>query len=239
MQLSRPDVERLTRAASLGASWISLLCSDGASETSETARALAKSYFDEPRWPLRHTLNWIACRKIEALTLTPEELLSLRLQATYKRCVDGLACKNPAHELLSALKRDKLKAIGPDNKELPPEFWDGKSEYWTWPEVRLRRQDMLGLWPDVETLAKDDGSPEGAAPSEAKASHVSITVPHKELVAFYREHYGAPGAATNREDMDRAVEQHFGGPIRVKARAAARQEAGVKGKSGRPRKSGK
>src|ERR1700722_7411093 len=71
---SRPDVERLVRAASPGARWISLLCSEGASETSETARALAKSYFDKQRWPLRHALNWIVWRKIEGLTLTPDEL---------------------------------------------------------------------------------------------------------------------------------------------------------------------
>ena len=241
VQFSRPDVERFARAARLRASWIPSFCSDSVREVFETARTLAKSYFDEPRWPLHHALNWIACRRIEALTLAPEELLSLRLQATYKGRVDGLDCKNPAHELLTALKKGRLKAIGPDNKELPPEFWDGKSEYRTWPEVRFRRDDMLRLWPDRETPAVDDSTQKGAGAPEAKASdsHATVAVPHSELVEFYRARFGAPGAATNREDMDREAERHFGGSIRFKALSAARTAAGVKGKVGRPRKSGK
>jgi hypothetical protein len=75
-----------------------LLCSEGASETSETARALAKSYFDKQRWPLRHALNWIVCRKIEGLTLTPDELRSRRWQALiHKGDADGLASVNPGY----------------------------------------------------------------------------------------------------------------------------------------------
>ena len=247
VQLSRPDVERLARAAKLKASWIPLpswiplLCSDSASETSETTRALAKSYFDEQRWPLRHALHWIACQKIEALALTPEELRGRRWQALmYKGDADGLASVNPAYELLTALKAAKVRAIGPDHNELPPEFWDDQSfDPETWPSVRYRRDDMLHLWPDVETLAKGDGSPHHERPPATKAPEGYAAAPHDELVSFYRERFGAPGAATDADDMDRAAEDHFGGRIRVKAGRAARKEAGVKGKVGRPRKSGK
>jgi hypothetical protein len=239
VQLFRPDVERLARAASLGASWIPLLCSDSVKEVSETQRRRAKSYFDEQRWPLPHALNWIACRKTEALTLTPDELRSRRWQALmYKRDANGV---NPAYELLTALKVGKLRAIGPDHNELPPEFWDDQSfNPETWPNVRFRRDDdMLHLWPGVETLGNDGGLPDGARSPVAKAPEVYAAAPYNELVSFYRERFGAPGAATDADDMDRAAENHFGGRIRVKARRAARKEAGVKGKVGRPRKSGK
>ena len=129
---------------------------------------LAKSYFDDPRWPLNHALNWIACRRIEALTLTPEELRSLRFRAIMLGDAGALAGKNPAHELLTALKAGKLKAIGPDHKELPTEYWDGKSfAYWTWPEIRLRREDMLHEWPHVNALGTDEGSQTEARSSQA------------------------------------------------------------------------
>jgi hypothetical protein len=164
-------------------------------------------------------------------TLTPEELRGRRWQALmYKGEADGLASVNPAYELLTALKAAKLRAIGPDHNELPPEFWDDQSfDPETWPNVRFRREDMLRLWPDVETLRS----------TAAKAPEVYADAPHDKLVGFYRDGFGTPGAATNAGDMDRAAEEHFGGRIRVKARRAARNEAGVKGKVGRPRKSGK
>jgi hypothetical protein len=96
---------------------------------------------------------------------------------------------------------------------------------------------MLDLWPGVETLAKGDGSLDGAGLPAAKAPTVYAAAPHDELVSFYRKHFGA-GAATNADDMDRAAERNFGGRIRVKARRAARGEAGVKDKVGRPRNPG-
>ena len=101
------------------------------------------------------------------------------------------------------------------------------------------REDVLRVWPEADAGAKDTNSQEGAPLDGVKTSDGRVAVPHKELVAFFREHYGAPGAATNREDMARAAQRHFGGFIGVKALAAARQEAGVKGKIGRPRKLGK
>jgi hypothetical protein len=149
-------------------------CERGAAENAE---AIAKSFFDEPRWQIRHALNWIACRKIEALTLTPEALRSLRHQALfYKSGADDLSSKNPAHELLTALKADKLRAVGPDHKELPPEHWDAKSvDVRTWEWVRFRREDILRLWPDVETLAEDDASQESAGPFEVLESAVPVS----------------------------------------------------------------
>jgi hypothetical protein len=208
---------------------------------SETARALAKSYFNEPRWPLRHALNWIACRKIEALLLTPEELRSLRSRARYNEDA-GLVSKNPAHALLTALKEDRLRAIGPDHKELPPEFWDAKSfDPQTWPNVRFRRDGLLREWPANERSPEDISTQESARPLELNlaTNSATVNVPHEELVAFYRDRFGAEGAATNREDMDREAERYFRGSILVKACAAARKAAGVKGRVGRPPKSGK
>lgn len=202
---------------------------------------VARTYFDEPRWRLDHALNWIACRKIDALTLTPEELLSLRFRSImYSEVGVALASKNPAHELLTALKHNKLRAIGLNHGELPPEFWDNKSlDLRTWPEVRFRRDDMLREWPDAETMAENGGRQEGAPQAEANSLDAPIDVPHDKLVAFYRAHFGEPGAATNREDMDAAAETHFGGHIATKALTAARQETRIKGRVGRPRKSGK
>jgi hypothetical protein len=64
---------------------------------------------------------------------------------------DGLVSKNPAHELLKALKAGELKAIDASHKELPAEFWDEpSSDPRTWPKVRFRREDMLRRWPGRE-----------------------------------------------------------------------------------------
>jgi hypothetical protein len=105
--------------------------------------------------------------------LRSEELRSPRARAVlYKEDTSGLVSKNPAHELLTALKAGELKAIGPDHKELPPEFWDDKSvDLRTWREVRFRREDMLREWPGAEAMAKD-GSEGSASPPEAKAPDV-------------------------------------------------------------------
>ena len=93
LEVRRADVERLAKAQGpnekdadvLAPSRVPDSCGNApesvegaslcdASGLSETGRALAKPYFDDLRWPLRHALNWIARRKIEALTLTPDEL---------------------------------------------------------------------------------------------------------------------------------------------------------------------
>ena len=99
--------------------------------------------------------------------LTPEELRSLRFRAImYDEDAGGLVSKNPAHELLTALKARKLKAIDAEHKELPAEFWDGRSlDLRTWPAVRFRREDMVQLWPAKGECPKEppsDSGPESA-----------------------------------------------------------------------------
>jgi len=94
-----------------------------------------------------------------------------------------------------------------------------------WRDVLISVADLLRAFPAVN-------------PSPLAISEMTAEIPHYDLVAFYREQFGTPGTATNREDMDRAAKEHFGRPIPIKARRAARNDAGVKGKVGRPRKSG-
>jgi hypothetical protein len=123
--------------------------------------------------------------------------------------------------------------------------------------IVLCGEDVIALWPrlvlscDFPRLGTSAPKPSPAASNEAlqaggrsppmktSDSPASITVPHRDLVAFYRDRFGPPGAATNREDMDREAEQNFGRRIAIKALAVARREAGVKGKVGRPKKSSK
>jgi hypothetical protein len=142
----------------------------------ETAHAVAIA--GEPRWPRDSVLAWIAFRRIEALPLSYQELeRRLMPDMRLRRGHDAeppempLVSKEPVRELLSALKAWKLEAIGPepDYKPLPDVFWDKRSlDPRTWPEVRFRREDVLRLWPPVETLAAEGSAREGA-PLEAKA----------------------------------------------------------------------
>jgi hypothetical protein len=55
----------------------------------------------------------------------------------------------------------------------------------------------------------------------------------EEAVRFHQ-----PATRSNREDMDDAAERHFRRSIPAKARLAARKDANVRGRVGRPRKSG-
>ena len=146
------------------------------------------------------------------------------------------------------LTRDELKGV----IGLNPDYNHGRSEYlpYCWlPQPRLAswfNRNNLGRLPlrfeaqsNLIIPASDDAARERARLPEAISPNRYATAPHNNLVAFFRENYRAAGAATNREDMDRAAERHFGGRIPVKALREARKEAGVKGKPGRPRKSGK
>jgi hypothetical protein len=92
-------------------------------------------------------------------------------------------------------------------------------------DVLVRVADVISLWENPV----DD--------SAAQASGAYVDVKHDTLVEFYRNRFGAPGAATNREEMDRAAQLHFGGNIRGKDLVAARREAGAMGRAGRPRES--
>jgi hypothetical protein len=128
---------------------------------------LATYYFTEPRWLVEPALAWIAYRRIELFLLGYDELQIRSLVASRDSGnADGLVSKNPAQELLKALKAGELKAIDPHDKELPAEFWDERSsDPRIWPKVRFRREDLLRLWasgPDLrvilETAIKDKGA---------------------------------------------------------------------------------
>ena len=69
---------------------------------------------------------------------------------------DALVSKNPAADLLEALRVGDIEGIEPDGKELPPETWDTvlTHDLRTWPKVRFRRADVLRLWPDPIMLPK-------------------------------------------------------------------------------------
>jgi hypothetical protein len=171
---------------------------------SESERALAKSNFDRPRWPLAQTITWIASPKIETLAHYEARFLGLtRARITNQKIeaiahsnnailgvgyagaalgAEGLASHNPdaVDELLKALRWDKLKALGPDHKPLPPEFWDAQSssDPGTWPDVWFLREDVLRQWPALET-ATECGSQAGVS-LEAKAGKEAGAPPPKQ-----------------------------------------------------------
>ena len=143
---------------------------------------VAKSYFDEPRWQLKLVLRWIAVRKIEALALSDEDFRRLRHSAILLKGKDDvLVSKNPAADLLEALRTGDTKAIGPDHKDLPPEAWDTvlSHDLRTWPAVRFRRENVLKVWPSLEPL---DQMPTGAGGS---ARHETLAI--RELTAILRQ----------------------------------------------------
>jgi hypothetical protein len=111
----------------------------------------------------------------------------------------------------------------------------GRSEYL--PHCWLPRP-MLAAWSRRYRL---DSLPSFFAPPTPQdfSSTQSAIPKHEELVDFFRRHYGEPGAATNREDMSAAAERHYKVEIPLKISRAALQGAGLKGRAGRPRKSGK
>jgi hypothetical protein len=108
------------------------------------------------------------------------------LRAMGRAGSERLATRNPdaVEELLKALRWDKLRAIGHD-QPLPPEFWDAQSsaDPGTWPAVRFLREDVLRLWPAIDTAAAEGGSRaslEAMAGKEAAAqmpSHAPQSVP--------------------------------------------------------------
>jgi hypothetical protein len=189
--------------------------------TPETAGAVAKSRFDEPRWPRDRALAWIAFRRIEALTLSYREL-DLRRHAALRPREDAeppempLVSKDPARELLTALTAGKLEAVGPDHKPLPAASWDDRSlDPKTWPNVRLLRDDVLRLWPAVETLAAEGHGREGA-PLEAKAGE-EVAAPPPE-----RAPQSVPDAA-NARGMSPADIGRAGGKKSGEVRRARRK----------------
>jgi hypothetical protein len=114
----------------------------------------ATFYSNQWRWRVEPALAWIAYRRIELLILSYDELqIRILVASRGSGNADGLVSKNPAGELLNALKAGKLEAIDANHNKLPPEFWDERSsDPRTWPKVRFRRDDIRNSWPSVTNL---------------------------------------------------------------------------------------
>jgi hypothetical protein len=116
---------------------------------------LARSYFDEPLWPLGHVLAWIRFRSIELLTVNYEDIRSLHFQARmYKTSPwpSPLVTESPAVDLHKRLKAGKIEAIRPNGEKVSAVFWHkGSSNPRTWPEVWFRQDDVLREWPQRGT----------------------------------------------------------------------------------------
>jgi hypothetical protein len=69
-----------------------------------------------------------------------------------------LVSKNPAAELVDALRAGKIKSIGPDHRELPAAAWDTvlSHDFRTWPTVRFPREEMLKLFSDATVGGTND-----------------------------------------------------------------------------------
>jgi hypothetical protein len=78
-----------------------------------------------------------------------DEIQRLRHAVLLKDGDSRLVSKNPAAELLEALRRGKIKAIGPDHRELPPATWDAvlSHDFRTWPAARFAQEEVLALFP--------------------------------------------------------------------------------------------
>ena len=124
---------------------------------------LSKSYFDEPRWPIRRVLRWVARRKVEGLT---DDYDSRRFRAIMLEVNDGvLVSKNPPDDLVDALRAGRMKAIGPEGDDLHVMRWDKvlAHDLRTWPDVWFRREDVLREFP-------------AASPKFASALHKRMAV---------------------------------------------------------------
>ena len=90
--------------------------------------ALARSYFDEPRWPLHHVLSWIALRDVRAIH---DDIRSLRFRRHVHDFEDNKLespppkVKNPVVELLKTLRAGGIAAIDDNHQDIKAEFWDG------------------------------------------------------------------------------------------------------------------
>jgi hypothetical protein len=244
---------------------------------SENEGALAGKYYGEPRWSLAQTLAWIAIPKIEtlanyeatffgrtlaritkqkiaAIARSSEAVLRASGYASGTDSAEGLASHDldEVDELLRALKADKLRAIGPNNNPMPPEFWDDQSSVdpRIWPNVRFWREELLRLWP---AASASDGVAEGATlkPDEpSAASELSTPKPklgHDEesitrLSEFLERHYDDArrrGVTTNRGKAKDAAEGEFRAEIQWKPFRAAFTKAKIENEGGRPKKPAK
>ena len=114
---------------------------------------LARSYFDEPLWPLEPVFSWSRFRSIDLLTVSYEDIRSLHFQARmYKTSPwpSPLATESPAVDLHKRLKAGKIEAIRPNGEIVSAVFWHKvSSNPRTWPEVWFRREDVLRLYKEL------------------------------------------------------------------------------------------
>jgi hypothetical protein len=241
---------------------------------SESERALAQSNYDEPRWPLARAIVWFGSPKIEALAhyeatffgRTLARITKQQVRANARKsefvlralgCSDaavgtaeGLASHNQdeVDELLGALRWGKLQAIGPDNKPLPPEFWDDQSSVdpRKWPNVRFWRDDVLRERPAASTSDGEAGGEElrpnviSAAAELPKFGHDEPSI--ARLSEFLKRHYGDAQhrrETTNREKAKKAAENEFRAEIDWKTFHEAFRRAKIVNQGGRPKKPAK
>jgi hypothetical protein len=103
---------------------------------------VATRLFGELFWPAPQVLAWIAFRNPQMIEA------SWRAAVRYDKSPIGQALKerNPRGALLRALQEGSLRALR-DGNELPREKWATATGR-NWPDdVRLRREDVLALWP--------------------------------------------------------------------------------------------
>ncbi len=133
---------------------------------------LARSYFDEPLWPLERVLAWSRFRTIDLLTVSYDDIRSLHFQARmYKTSPrpSPLVTESPAVDLHKRLKEAKIEAIRPNGEIVSAVIWHKvSSNPRAWPEVWFRRQDVLRLY-------KELGSGEEPETVKVEASDVPPT----------------------------------------------------------------
>jgi hypothetical protein len=121
-----------------------------ASVPSDTAWALAQSYYDEPYWLPRHVIAWIRFRTPGFLTVSYEDIRSLHFQVlfyTTSPWPSPLVIENPADVLCKCLKEGGIEAIRPDGSKVPAVAWYSVGHNpGTWPGVMFRRDDVLREW---------------------------------------------------------------------------------------------
>ena len=182
VEVRRADVERLTRERSENEIDADILAQPRPSSSvaptgTETASAEADAVpevlwndWDQPHWSLNLALSWIAFRNTGGPTSREERMSALFSALTYRKG-EGVMDGNPVRSLMLALRRGDPVAFDENGKALSAEFWAHRGfDERKWPPVVFRREDMLRLWPDVQTLAVDNSTQERAAPPEVKAA---------------------------------------------------------------------
>jgi hypothetical protein len=103
--------------------------------------AVAERLFAEPFWPAARVLSWIAFRDPRLIEA------SWRAAKMYIASAGQLKDPNPRDALLRAVQGGNLAAVK-DGSEMPREAWANTNGRFWLEEVRFRREDVLGLWPD-------------------------------------------------------------------------------------------